>query len=76
MSEPGRQPVPGIVLHRLHLGGGAEGVGHAFGGALVIGGEADADMAVVEDRIVRAVGLLDLVQRLRDQESSSGRSRP
>jgi hypothetical protein len=26
-------------------------------------------MAVVENRIVRAVGLLDLIQRLRDQEA-------
>ena len=76
MAEPGREPMPGIVLHRLHLGRGAERVRHALGGALVVGREAHADMAIVEDRIVRAVGLLDLVQRLRDQERSSGHSRP
>ena len=40
---------------------------HALGGALVIGGEADADVAIVEDRIVRAVGLFDLIEGLRDQ---------
>ena len=68
MAEPGREPVPGIVLHRLHLGGGAERVRHTLGCALVVGREADPHMAVVEDGVVRAVGLFDLVQRLRDQE--------
>ena len=70
VAEPGRQPVPGIVLHRAHFGRGAERIRDALGRALVVGGEGDADMAVVEDRVVRAVGLLDLVERLRDQESS------
>ena len=68
MPQPRRQPVPGIVLHCLHLGRGAERVRNAFGGSLVIGREADPDMAVVEDRVVRAIGLLDLVQRLGDEE--------
>jgi len=40
----------------------------ALGRALVVRGEGDPHMAVVEDGIVRAVGFLDLVQRLRDQE--------
>src|SRR3546814_17395991 len=60
--------MPGIVLHRPHLGRGAERVRHPLGGPLVVGGEAHADMAVVEDRVVRAVSLLDLVERLRDEE--------
>ena len=69
MAEPGREAVAGIVLHRPHLGRRPERVRDALGGALVIGREADADMTIVEDRVVGAVGLLDLVQRLRDQEA-------
>src|SRR3546814_7795289 len=34
-----------------------------------LGRETDPDMAIVENRIVEAIGLFDLVQRLRDQES-------
>jgi len=60
--------VAGIVLHRPHLGRGAERVGDALGRALVIRGEGDAHVAVVEDGVVLPVGLLDLVQRLGDQE--------
>jgi hypothetical protein len=69
MPEPWREPVAGIVLHRPHLGRGAERIRDALGGALVVGREAHADMAVVEDGVVRPVGLLDLVERLRDQEA-------
>src|SRR3546814_14212245 len=58
----------GIVLHRPHFGRSAERVGDTLGGPLVIGREADADMAVVEDRVVGPVGFLDLVQRLSDEE--------
>ncbi len=66
MAEPGRQPMPGIVLHRLHLGGRPERVRHTLGGALVMVAKPHADMAIVEDGVVSAIGLLDLVQRLRD----------
>lgn len=69
MAEPGRQTVPGIVFHRLHLGGRAESVGHPLGRALIIGREAHPDVAIVENRVVGAVGLLDLVQRLGDEEA-------
>ena len=69
MAEPGREAVPGIVLHRAHLGRGSERIGNPLGGTLVVCREADPDMAVVEDRVVRPVSLLDLVQRLRDQEA-------
>src|SRR3546814_16716370 len=41
-----------------------------LGGALVIGREGDPDMAVVEDRIIFAISLLDLVERLGDQEGA------
>ena len=68
MPQPRREAMAGIVLHRPHLGGRAERVGHAFGRALVIGGEAHPDVAVVEDGVVRTVGLFDLVERLGDQE--------
>ena len=68
MAEPWREAMAGIVLHRPHLGRRPERVRDALGGALVIGREADADMTIVQDRVIGAVGLLDLVQRLRDEE--------
>ena len=70
MGEPGREPVAGIVALRALLGRGAERIGNALGGALVVGREGDADMAVVEDRVVLAIGLLDLVEALGDQEGA------
>lgn len=76
MAEPGTEPVPGIVPHHPHLGRSAESIGDALGGPFVVGREADTHMAVVEDRVIRPIGLLDLVQRLRDQRKSSGRSWP
>ena len=54
MAEPGREPVPGIVLHGAQLGRRAERIGDAPRRALVVGGEGDADVAVVEDGVVRA----------------------
>jgi hypothetical protein len=51
----------GIVLHGAHLGRRAERVRDALGRSLVVGGEAHSDMAIVENRIVLAIGLLDLV---------------
>ena len=36
---------------------------------LVIGREANADVAIVEDRVIRAVSLFDLVERLGNQEA-------
>jgi hypothetical protein len=56
--------VAGIVLHRPQLGGDAERVGYALGGALVVGGKAEAYMAVVENRVVGAMGLLNLIVML------------
>lgn len=60
--------MPGIILHRPHLGGGAERIGNAAGGVVIIGRERDADMAIVENGVVRPVGFFNLVERLRDQE--------
>jgi hypothetical protein len=58
----------GIVLHGAHLGRRAEGVGHTAGGPLVVGGERHADVTIVQDGVVRTVGLLDLVEGLSDQK--------
>jgi len=69
MPEPGRQSAAGIVLHRLHLGCCTERVADPFRRPLVVGRQAHPNMAVVDDRVVRAVGPLDLVQRLGDQET-------
>src|SRR3546814_13398940 len=41
----------------------------------LVRGEAHADMAVVEDRVVGAVSLLDLIERLRDEECLQAVSR-
>src|SRR3546814_5331499 len=70
MGAPGRAPMPGIVAHRSLLGGLSQRIGNPLGGALVIGREGDPDMAVVEDRIIFAISLLDLVERLGDQEGA------
>src|SRR6185437_14406901 len=69
MAEPRAEPTARIVLHGAHFGRGSKRVGDTFGGSLVVGGEAHAHMAVVEDGVVLTVGLLDLVQRLRDEEA-------
>lgn len=70
VREPRREAMPGIVAHRTLLGRGAERVRQTLGGALVVGRERDPDVAVVEDRIVVAIHLLDLVEALSDQESA------
>ena len=69
MAEPRAEPAARIVLHGAHFGRHAERVGDTLGGALVVRREAHAHMAVVEDGVVLAVGLLDLVQRLGDEEA-------
>src|SRR3546814_15454223 len=79
MAEPGAEPVSRVVAHRAHLGRRPERVGYPFGGALVVGSEADSHMAVVENGGVGAISLLDMVQRLCDQEalkSVTGIERP
>ena len=63
--------MPGIVLHRAHLGRGSKGVRHAFGGALIVGRKSDPDVAVVEDSVVRPVGAFELVQALGDQKAAN-----
>src|SRR3546814_4604124 len=64
MREPGGEPMPGIVAHRALLGGNAERIGNAPAGPLVVGRKGNADVAVVEDRIMLAV-------RLRSEEHTS-----
>src|SRR3546814_8535199 len=71
MAEPGAEPVSRVVAHRAHLGRRPERVGYPFGGALVVGSEADSHMAVVENGVVGAISLFDLVQRLRSEEHTS-----
>src|SRR6516225_8078232 len=58
-----------IVLHCPQFGRDAEGVRYALGGALVVGRETYAHMAVIEDRVVWAISLLDLIERMGDQET-------
>src|SRR3546814_11126055 len=67
VREPWREPVARIVAHGALFGGGAEGIGDALRRPLVLCREGHADMAVVEDRVVLAILLLDLVQALCDQ---------
>ena len=68
MAKPWREPVPGVILHRAQFGRGAKRFRNALRRALVIGRKADPDMTIIEDRVVLTVSLLDLVERLRDQE--------
>src|SRR3546814_21049600 len=82
MRQPWREPVASIVAHRALFSCGAKGIGDALRCPLVIGRKGDADMAVVEDGVVLAIGLLDLIEALRDQEgahaiaSEKGEARP
>ncbi len=61
-----------VVLHRPHFGCSAERVGDALGRAFVVRGEGHSDVAVIENGVVGAVGLLDLIERLGDDGSESG----
>ena len=67
MAKPGREAMAGIVALGSQLGRGSERVRNALGGALVIGRKGDAHMAIVENGVVLAIGLGDLVERLGDQ---------
>src|SRR5262249_60762494 len=58
-----------IVLHCSQFGRDAECVRYALGGALVVGRETYPHMAVIEDRVVGAISLLDLIERMGDQET-------
>src|SRR5258706_15833614 len=70
MTEPWRKTMPGIVLHGAHLRRGPECIRYPLGRALIVGRERDANMAIVEDRMVRAIGAFELVQALRDQKTA------
>jgi hypothetical protein len=61
--------MPCAVLLGAHFRRRAGGVRNAFGCALVVRGKAYALMAIVEDRIILAIGLLDLIQRLGDEKA-------
>ena len=52
----------GIVALRPQFRGGAERVRDTFGSPLIIGSKRDPHMAIVEDGVVLAIGLGDLVQ--------------
>ncbi|KAK0358946.1 hypothetical protein LTR94_033271, partial [Friedmanniomyces endolithicus] len=67
---PRREAMPGIVAHRALFGRRSKRIGNALRGPLVIGRERDANMAIVEDGVVFAIGFLDLVQALSDQEGA------
>src|SRR3546814_6014190 len=58
-----------IIRHRPHLGRGAERIRDAAGGVVIIGRERDADMAIVENGVVRSVGLFNLVERSEEHTS-------
>jgi hypothetical protein len=67
MAEPWREPVAGVILHGTQFGCGAQRIGNASCRALVIR-KGHADMAIVENRVVRPIGFLDLIERLRNEE--------
>ncbi len=61
--------MPGVVFHGAQFCRHSQRIRNPPRGPLVIGREADPDMAIVEDRVVRTVGLLYLIERLGDQEA-------
>src|SRR6266700_597700 len=69
MTEPRTEPMAGIVPQRPHLGRSPQGIRDALRGALVVRGKGHAYMAVIENGVVRPVGLLDLVEGLGDQKT-------
>jgi hypothetical protein len=71
MTEPGAEPVAGVILHGAQFCRRAERVGDALGCAFVIGREGNAHMAIVEDGVVRPIRLLDLIERLGDGNADS-----
>src|SRR3546814_1481386 len=70
MCQPRREPVTGIVPHRALRGRVSERIGNALCRAFVIGREGNANVAIIEDGVVLAISLLDLVEALRDQEGA------
>src|SRR5262245_7170589 len=62
MSEPWRQSMTCIILHGAELGRDAECIRGTMGLGLVFGGKGDPNLAIIEYRVVRPIGLLDLVQ--------------
>src|SRR6202000_2868565 len=69
--KPRRKSMPRVILHCAHFGSSAEGVGNPLGCALVIGRESDAYMAIVENRMVWPIGAFELIQALRDEETTN-----
>ena len=67
MAEPGREPVAGIVVEHPHFRRRAQGIRDPPCRPFVVGSKSNPDMAVVENRVVGAVGLLDLVEHQADQ---------
>jgi hypothetical protein len=59
----------GIILHGAQFGRDPQRIGDPFGRPLVVGRERNTDMTIVEDGIVLAVSLLDLIERLGDQKA-------
>src|SRR6185295_19675913 len=61
--------VAGVILHCPQLSCSSERVRHAFGGALVVGRERYSHMTIVEDGVVRPIGLFDLIERLGNEKA-------
>jgi hypothetical protein len=57
----------GVVALRPQFRGSAECIRDGLGRTLIIGGERNPHVAIVEDGVVLAIGLDDLIERLRDQ---------
>src|SRR3989441_11257079 len=53
------------------LGGGPKQLTDPFRRALVVGGKGDADMAIIHEAIVGAIGVVELIQRLSHQQSAN-----
>src|SRR5665213_885329 len=69
MPKPGTEAMTGIVLHGAHFSNSAKCIGDALCCAFVICRKAYAHVAIAENGIIWPIGLLDLIERLRDEET-------
>lgn len=70
MRNPRHEPMTRIVPLGAQFGRRSAGARDALGGALVVAREGDPRMAIVQDSVVLALRIGNLVERLCDQETA------
>ncbi len=64
--EEEAKAVPRVLARLPQLGRGAQQIGDAPGGAIVVGGKGQAHVAVVKDGMAQPVSFVELVETLRN----------